>query len=184
LIACAATSEGDADTASTQKELSVKRSPHKAGPHASPAKQLAGSIGRFDPAIGKLVRSARAALRKRLPTAIELVYDNYNALAIGFGSTERASDAIVSLAVYARGINLYFIYGATLPDPHNLLEGSGNQGRFIRLEDVAALDRPAVAALLQAAVQDAKPPLPATGRGYTVIKSVSAKQRPRRPASR
>lgn len=153
-------------------------------PTESPTKQLAGFIGRFDPAIGKLVRAARTALRKRLPTAIELVYDNYNALVIGFGATERASDAIVSLAVYARGINLYFIYGATLPDPDNLLQGSGNQGRFIKLEDIAVLDRPAVAALLRAAVRDAKPPLPATGHGYTVIKSVSAKQRPRRPTSR
>jgi len=161
----------------------VKRSPSKTKPTGSPAKQLAGFIARFDPAIGKRVRAARAALRKRLPTAIELVYDNYNALAIGFASTERASDAIVSLAVYPRWVDLYFIYGATLPDPHNLLKGSGNQGRFIRLEETAMLARPAVAALLRAAIQQAKAPLPTTGRGYTVIKAVSARQRPRRPAS-
>ena len=123
-------------------------------------------------------------MRKRLPTAIELVYDNYNALAIAFATTERASDAIVSLAVYARGVNLYFIYGATLPDPQKLLLGSGNQGRFVRLDDVAVLDRPAVAALLRAAIEDAMPPLPAKGGGYTVIKAVSARQRSRIPASR
>ena len=80
------------------------------------------------------MREARAKLRRRLPTAIELVYDNYNALAIGFASSERASDVIVSLAVYARGVNLYFIYGVALADPHHLLLGSGNQGRFVRLE--------------------------------------------------
>ena len=149
-------------------------------PAESPARQLAGFIRRFDPAIATLVRAARAVLRKRLPTAIELVYDNYNALAIGFASTERASDAIVSLAVYARGVNLYFIYGATLPDPDRLLLGSGNQGRFVRLDNVAVLERPAVAALLRAAVQDAMPPLPGTGRGHIVIKAVSARRRPRR----
>jgi hypothetical protein len=136
---------------------------------------------RFDPAIAKLVRSARAALRKRLPTAIELVYDNYNALAIGFCSTERASDCVVSLAVFATGVNLYFMYGKGLPDPHKLLQGSGNQGRFIRLENRAVLDRPPVDGLLRAAVEDAETPLPKTGRGYTVIKSISARQRPRRP---
>ena len=108
----------------------------------SPAKQLHTFIGRFDPAIQKVVREARAKLRRRLPTAIELVYDNYNALAIGFASSERASDAIVSLAVYARGVNLYFIYGVALADPHHLLLGSGNQGRFVRLESAAMLDRP------------------------------------------
>ena len=147
----------------------------------SSAKQLAGFVAKFDPAIGSLVRSARAVLRKRLPTAIELVYDNYNALAIGFASTERTSDVIVSLAVYARGVNLYFMYGARLPDPRRLLKGSGNQGRFVPLEHVTVLDTPAVQALLRAAVRHAKTPLPSVGRGYTVIRSVSAKQRPRRP---
>ena len=155
----------------------------KARPPESPAKQLASFVAKFDPAIGKLVRSARVALRKRFPTAVELVYDNYNALAIGWGATERASDVIVSLGVYARGVSLYFTYGVKLPDPQRLLQGSGNQGRFIRLENVALLNQPAVAALLRAATQQAKSPLPATGRGYTVIKSVSAKQRPRRPVS-
>ncbi len=150
---------------------------------ASAAKQLAGFIAKFDPAIATLVRSARAALRKRWPTATELVYDNYNALAIGFGSTERASDCIVSIAVYARGVNLYFIYGRSLPDPHKLLQGGGSQGAFIRLETVSVLDRPEVDALLRAAARDAEPPLPKTGRGYTVIKAVSTKQRPRRPGS-
>jgi hypothetical protein len=149
----------------------------------SPAKRLAGFIATFDPAIRKLVRSARVSLRQRLPTAIELVYDNYNALVIGFGSTERASDAIVSLAIYARGVNLYFIEGAQLPDPHHVLKGSGNQGRFVRLDDAATLETPAIAILLSAAIQQAHPRLPTTGRGYTVIKSVSAKQRPRRPAA-
>jgi hypothetical protein len=150
----------------------------------TPAKQVGRFIAKFDPAIATLVRSARAALRKRFPTAIELVYDNYNALAIGFCPTERASDCIVSLAVFATGVNLYFMYGRSLPDPHRLLQGAGKQGAFIRLENVAVLDRPAVAALLRAAVRDAETPLPKTGRGHTVIKSISAKQRPRRPRSK
>jgi hypothetical protein len=150
----------------------------------SPAKRLAAFIAKFDPAVGKLVRSARTSLRRRLPSAVELVYDNYNALVIGFGPTERASDAIVSLAVYASGVNLYFIEGAQLSDPHRLLKGSGTQGRFIRLEDAAALETPAIATLLSAAVRQAHPPLRMTGHGYTVVKSVSVRQRPRRLTGR
>ena len=88
-----------------------------------------------------------------------------------------------SLAVYARGVNLYFYYGKALPDPHHILQGSGNQGRFIRLEDVATLDRPEINELLRAAVEQAMPPLPIAGRGHMVIKLVSVRQRPRRPAS-
>ena len=146
----------------------------------SPARQLNTFIDRFDPAIRKVVREARAKLRRRLPTAIELVYDNYNALAIGFGSTERAADWIVSLAVYARGVNLYFIYGVALDDPHHLLLGSGNQGRFVRLESAAMLDRPEIHALLKEAIKEIDTPLPRTGRGRVVIRGVSPKQRARR----
>ena len=146
----------------------------------SPAQQVAGFIAKFDPTIASLVRRARAELRRRMPTAVELVYDNYNALAIGFSSSERTSDAIVSLAVYARGVNLYFIYGAHLPDPGRLLQGSGNQGRFIRLDSVAMLETKPVKALLSAAIADGDTPLPRTGRGYTVVRSISRKQRPRR----
>lgn len=146
----------------------------------SPARQVEGFISKFDPAVAKLARSARRAMRKRFPTAVELVYDNYNALAIGFSSTERTSDVIVSVAVYASGVNLYFMYGRSLPDPKRLLQGSGTQGAFIRFTDSSVLDDPAVGALLTAAEKRTKPPLPSSGRGYTIVKSISAKQRPRR----
>ncbi len=146
----------------------------------SPAKQLAGFVAKYDLPVGKLARASRAALRKRLPTAVELVYDNYQFLAIGFSATERTSDCLVSLAVSPKGVALSFYYGSSLPDPHGILLGSGNQNRYVRLESPATLALPAVEALIRAAVAKAKTPLPAIGRGYTVIKSVSAKQRPRR----
>jgi len=146
----------------------------------SPAKQVAGFIAKFDPAIAKLTRAARVAMRKRFPTAIELVYDNYNALAIGYSSSERTSDVLFSLAVYARGVNLYFMYGRSLPDPDKLLQGNGTQGAFVRLVDLSVLGQPGVKALIDAAERFAEPPLPKRGRGYTIVKSISAKQRPRR----
>lgn len=148
----------------------------------TPARQVAGFIARFDPSLAKLVRAARSVLRKRYPTAIELVYDNYNALAIGYGPTEKTSDAIFSLAVYPRGVSLYFLYGRSLPDPEKLLQGQGNQGAFVRLDELAILDKPGVKALLGAAIEQSDPPLRARGLGYTVVKSISAKQRPRRPS--
>jgi len=147
----------------------------------SPAKQVARFIAKFDPAIAKLTRSCRSVVRKRYPSAIELVYDNYNALAIGYSPTEKTSEVVFSLAVYARGLNLYFMYGRSLPDPNGLLQGSGTQGAFIRLESVATLDEPKVIDLIQRAVKRQKPTFPAKGKGYTVVKSISAKQRPRRP---
>jgi hypothetical protein len=75
---------------------------------------------------------------------------------------------------------LCFIRGATLPDPQKILQDSGNQTRFIRLESASVLRRPDVEALVKAAIARAKVPLPKAGRGSLVIQSVSAKQRPRR----
>ncbi len=43
------------------------------------------------------------ALRRRFPTAHELVYDNYNFFVIGYSPTERPSDSIVSIAAGANG---------------------------------------------------------------------------------
>ena len=146
----------------------------------SPAKQVSGFIAKFDPAIARLTRSCRSVLRKRYPSAIELVYDNYNALAIGYSPTERTSDAVFSLAVYARGVNLYFIYGRSLDDPDHLLQGNGTQGAFIRLEDVKTLEDPKVKKLMERAVKRQRPTFAPNGRGYTIVKSISAKQRPRR----
>jgi len=158
----------------------TRTTPAASAQASTPARQLARFIAKFAPAVARLARAALPVLRARFPTAVALVYDNYNALAIGFGPNERASEAIVSLAVFARGVNLYFIQGAKLPDPQRLLHGSGNQGRYIRLERAAQINDPGVEALLREAVKIGKTPLPASGRGYTVIKSISAKQRPRR----
>ena len=147
----------------------------------SPEKQLAGFIARFTPEVARLIRGARKKMRERLPRALELVYDNYNFFVIGYGPGERASEAIFSLAAHARGVSLCFLRGAGLPDPHGLLRGNGRVVRNIRLESAATLDRAEVRALMAAALARAKAPIPRTGAHKLVIKSVSARQRPRRP---
>jgi hypothetical protein len=127
-----------------------------------------------------LIRALRKALRRRFPTAYELVYDNYNFFVIGYSPSERPSDYLVSLAVGANGAGLSFNHGASLPDPHKLLQGNGKQNRFIRLPAVDVLARPEVEDLMAAAVAHSRIALPAKGRGTLIIRSVSKKQRPRR----
>jgi hypothetical protein len=147
---------------------------------ASPAKQLAGFLARFDPRNATVARAARAKLRRRLPRAIEMVYDNYNALVIGFSATMRPSDAIVSIVIYPRAVNLCFLHGRHLADPAGLLRGAGNQVRSLRLDQGAAiLDTPPVRALLAAAIAFADTPF--AGPHRLVIRSISATRRPRRP---
>jgi hypothetical protein len=146
---------------------------------SSVVQQLRGFIAKFDPKHQTLIRSLRTALRRRLPTAQELVYDNYNFFVIGYGATDRPSDAILSIAAGANGVSLCFLYGATLPDPAGVLMGSGTQTRFVRVDRASALKTREIAALIDAAVQDSPAPFPRAGRGRLIIRSVSRKQRPR-----
>jgi Domain of unknown function (DU1801) len=143
--------------------------------------QLDGFIGRYSPDVARDARQALAFMTARLPTATRLVYDNYNALVVGFGTSGKVGDIILSLALYPRWVTLFFLRGTALPDPEGLLEGSGSTVRSVRLQPASRLQTPEVGALIDAAVANAVP-LPANGEGPLIIKSVSAKQRPRRPA--
>jgi hypothetical protein len=137
-------------------------------------------MSRYSPVVAVVAKSALAKMRKRLPGAVELVYDNYNALVVGFGPSERASEAVFSIALYPRWVNLFFLNGAGLHDPHRLLKGKGKQVRSIVLESADILDRPEVEALIAAALGRATP-IDANNKRKLVIRSISPVRRPRRP---
>jgi hypothetical protein len=144
--------------------------------------QLEEFLAKYTPEIAGLAKSALAKMRKRLPGAVEMVYDNYNALVIGFCPGERPSEAIFSIALYPRWVNLFFLQGSTLRDPEKLLKGSGNRVRTIVLETAGTLDDPAVGDLIEQALERAKVPLDPTRKRLLMIRAIAAKQRPRRPA--
>jgi hypothetical protein len=145
-----------------------------------PERQLAGFMAKFTPEVAELAEAILNKMRRRYPTALELVYDNYNALAIGFCPTERASDGIFSIALYPQWVSLFFLQGAGLPDPTRILKGSGKVVRYIVLPNPSMLDDPAVTVLMNEAVARARVPFHPKGAHRLLIKSVSAKQRPRR----
>jgi hypothetical protein len=143
--------------------------------------QLDTFIDKYTPVIAAQVRVILAKMRKLLPGAVEMVYDNYSALVIGFGPTERASEALFSIVVYPKWVSICFITGAVLPDPDNILQGDGNQVRHIRLTEPEALDLPAVQTLMREALDRAGDPIDTSQPGRLLVKSISAKQRSRRP---
>ena len=151
--------------------------------------QLDSFLDKYDPDVAAFARRALAKMRKLVPGAIEMVYDNYNWLVIGFSPTERPSEAIFSLVLPAGRVTLCFLQGAGLPDPAKRLQGSGNVVRNIRLfnagqADAKVLDDPEVRALINLALNRAKVPMPANARRKIIIRAISAKQRPRRVAPR
>jgi hypothetical protein len=146
----------------------------------SPDEELARFIGKYSPEVAALAEAALAKMRKRLPGAVELVYDNYNALAIAFGPSERLGDVIFSITLYPRWVSLFFKQGAKLPDPQKLLKGTGTAVRHIVLDGCETLDRPAVRKLMDHALKAGRP-FERTAARRTIIKSVVANQRSRRP---
>jgi hypothetical protein len=100
---------------------------------------------------------------------------------IAFGPSERASEAVCSIAAYPGRVRLFFLHGKGLPDPEKRLEGEGSQVRSLVLESAGTLDEPAVRALLAAAVERAVRPLDPSQPRRLVIRAIVAKQRPRRP---
>lgn len=155
----------------------------KAGPPASSSsKQIASFLAKYTPATAAAARKARAAMRKRIPGGIEFVYDNYNALVFGYGPTERPSDAVLSLAIMPSWVTLCFLKGAKMADPNKLLKGSGSTVRNVRLIPPVRLGSPEIQRFIDLAIDQAQPNFPGGASGpRTLVKSVSARQRPRRP---
>jgi hypothetical protein len=148
----------------------------------TPELQLASFIGKYTPEIASLAGAVLKRMRKMYPTAVEIEYDNYNAPAVGFGPSERASEVIFSITLYPKWVSLFFMQAKGLVDPHSLLQGSGSVAKHVVLKSPQMLDDPALRALMMDASAKAKLLLDAEGKHRIVIKSVSAKQRPRRPA--
>jgi len=154
------------------------------GADVTPAARLRALMEKCDPRHQSLIRAVRSLLRKRLPTANELVYDYPNSLVISYSPSEHGIEGILSTATRATGVDLYFNQGPKLPDPKKLLRGSARQVRFIHLENARRLAHPDVEALIAAAIKASAVPLPATGKGRLIIRTDREKKRPRGKAGK
>ena len=148
----------------------------------SPERQLAAFLAKYTPEIVAQTNAVLAKLRARLRGAVEMVYDNYNALVIAFGAEDRPREAILSVAVYPGHLTLVFLWGRGLFDPDNLLRGTGSQVRHLRLAGPETVDSPSVQALITEAIARSARPFDDTKPNRMVIRAVAEKQRPRRSA--
>ena len=142
--------------------------------------ELRSLIARFAPAHPRLIGAVRRWLRKRLPTAHEVVYEYRDCFVISYSPNERGYEGVLALRGSADGVRLYFNRGKGLPDPEKLLQGSGNQTRWIPMEGPSTIARPAVARLIDEAIARNRVPFARAGRGPVVIRSASAKRGGRR----
>ena len=169
---------------SIQVQVEVPGSTQSAVARRSAEAQLRTLIDKFAPAHLRLIGAMRRSLRKRLPTAHEVVYEyrNQGAVVITYSPNERGYEGVLAIRATADGVKLYFNQGKELPDPAKLLQGS-SQARWIDMGGASTLARPEVACLIDEAIARNPVPFARAGRGSVVIRSTSAKKRrPRRPA--
>jgi hypothetical protein len=165
-----------------QVEVEVPGSTQSAVARRSAEAEVRTLIDKFAPAHLRLIGAMRRWLRKRLPTAHEVVYEYRDWFVISYSPNEHGYEGVLAIRGSADGVKLYFNQGKELPDPEKLLQGSGNQTRSIDVEGASTLARPEVARLIDEAIARNRVPFARAGRGSVVIRSTSAKQRRRRPA--
>ncbi len=134
-------------------------------------------VDKFAPEQHQLVATVRRFLKKRLPTACEVVYEYRDCFVISCSPNEHGYDGIFAIRGSAEGVKLYFNYGKGLPDPAKLLKGTATQTRWILLEGASTLARPEVVSLVDEAIARNDIPFAGTGRGSVVIRSKAARAR-------
>ncbi len=142
--------------------------------------QVRTLFAKLAPAHLRLIGAMRRSLRKRLPTAHELVYEYRTWIVISYSPSERGFEGVLAIRADADGVKLYFNRGKELPDPEKLLQGSASQVRSIDVKGASTLARPAIARLIDEAIDRNRVPFARAGRGSVVIRSASAKKRQRR----
>lgn len=132
----------------------------------------------------KLVGSLRKAVRKRLPTARELVYEYRSWIVISYSPNENGYDGVLALRADADGVKFYFNRGKELPDPEKRLKGSGGLVRFIELESAVTLKSPAVVKFIEEAIERSAVPFADGGKGSVIIRSATSKQKAAKTAAK
>lgn len=119
----------------------------------------------------------------RYPQCNELIYDNYNAIAIGWSPTEKMGHIFCSVAIYRtnNGIHFGFYWGSQIPDPEHRLLGEGKQYRYIRVDSLVAFPEAYIEQLMRDAYEVSlnkiKDPKLLLVQGKTFVKSESGKKR-------
>jgi hypothetical protein len=105
-------------------------------------------LASYPPDVQATARRARDLILSVLPDATEQVRLGWKNVTFGRGPAMR--DTLFAICPQRSRVNLN-LFGADLPDPAGLLEGTGVRVRHVKLPSPAAVDAPALRALLVAA---------------------------------
>ncbi len=104
-----------------------------------------------DPHVQQLARHVRSLIAEVYPEVVEVPWPNQKTVGYGLGP-RKMSEHFCWISVHRSHVNLGFNYGADLPDPDHLLDGSGKRFRHIKLRRAEGTKGPGPRRLLEAAI--------------------------------
>lgn len=107
-------------------------------------------VSQADPKVESIARRADGLIEEVMPDVVKVAWPTQNIIGYGVGP-KKMSEQFCYIALFDSRINLGFYYGADLDDQENLLEGSGQMMRHIKISKLEQLENPAVRELVTAA---------------------------------
>lgn len=124
----------------------------KANNTMKPNPQLLKFIKPYNPEIQELALELRNFITHLVPQANELIWDNYNAVALAYSKSEKLKDAFCHIALYSKHVNFGFNRGAELANSSLKLNGKGKLIRHISVTDLNSFPEKEIAGMILEAV--------------------------------
>ena len=116
------------------------------------------AIQSFSEEIKELARQTRKLIYEILPQVVEVVWIKQKNIGFGTGPKKK-TEHFCWLMPATNHVSLGFNYGAELPDPKGLLEGTGKLFRHHKIKSVEDLSNPDLIALIKYATTYCVPPI-------------------------
>lgn len=114
-------------------------------------------LAKFDPSVRDIAKATRKRIMEVLPETVEVPWTVQKIAGYGTGP-KKMTEHFCWIQPNKAHVNLGFNYGAELPDPEGLLEGTGKLFRHIKIKSIADLERPGVRRLIEKACKHRVPP--------------------------
>jgi hypothetical protein len=106
-------------------------------------------FSKYPPEIQSIAMQARQLIFSAMPDAIEQVnIGNQNTT---YGTGLKMADQVFYISAHKAHVNIG-LFGADLPDPAGLMEGTGKRLRHVKLRKPEDVDKPALRTLLDSAL--------------------------------
>jgi hypothetical protein len=117
--------------------------------HGTFEEALSGSTDMVQEIAGRL----RLLIMEVNPDVVEVPWPKQKIIGYGVGP-KKMTEHFCYIGAFKGHVNLGFYYGAHLPDPAGLLEGTGKNLRHIKVKSIEEAEQPALRDLLQASLEE------------------------------